>query len=401
MNRHICTTCLMALVLTGCPRREEGAAPANTSSPSKSGEPEPHQDERAEHEALPSKVRLSDDVVKAAGIRLAPVASLSLPATVNLTGEVVADPDRAARVAARVSGRVVEVRFKEGERVKAGALLAIIESPELARARADHLAARARAEAAKLNVERLGRVAAKGLAAGQDVENARAEARSLEAAAEASRLTLLAFGPGAADAAADGARLALRAPIDGFVLRRDAIRGQTVTDAHVLAEIADLDRAYFLGRLFEKDLARVKQGAAAEVRLNAYPTDVLQGTVESIGKQLDPAARTVVARIVVANREGLLKVGLFGTATVVMTGPAAAMLRLVVPLGAVTKIADRDVVFVRHPDGDYEVHPVTLGRSAAGKVEVLSGLREGEQVVVEGAFTLKSAVLKSTFGEED
>ena len=96
-----------------------------------------------------------------------------------------------------------------------------------------------------------------------------------------------------------------------------------------------------------------------------------------------------------------LKVGLFGTATVVMTGPQATAPRLVVALGAVTKLVHRDVVFVHHADGDFELHPVTLGRSAAGKVEVISGLLEGELVVTEGVFTLKSAVLKSTFGEED
>jgi cobalt-zinc-cadmium efflux system membrane fusion protein len=81
-------------------------------------------------------------------------------------------------------------------------------------------------------------------------------------------------------------------------------------------------------------------------------------------------------------------------------GPAQPR-REVVPLTAVTKVADRDVVFVLQPDGDFEVHPVTLGRTAGSRVEILSGLREGERIVVEGVFTLKSAVLKSTFGQEE
>jgi len=74
---------------------------------------------------------------------------------------------------------------------------------------------------------------------------------------------------------------------------------------------------------------------------------------------------------------------------------------VVVPLTAVTKVADRDVVFVLQPDGDFEVHPVTLGRTAGMRAEVLTGLRAGELTVVEGVFTLKSAVLKGTFGEEE
>ena len=74
---------------------------------------------------------------------------------------------------------------------------------------------------------------------------------------------------------------------------------------------------------------------------------------------------------------------------------------MVVPHSAVTEVADKKVVFVRQPDDDFEVHRVTLGASAGGKVEIISGLRQGEQVVIDGVFTLKSTVLKSTFGEED
>jgi len=96
-----------------------------------------------------------------------------------------------------------------------------------------------------------------------------------------------------------------------------------------------------------------------------------------------------------------VKVGLFGTARVVVGPAEGATRRVVVPLTAVTKVAQRDVVFVRHPDGDFELHPVTVGRSAGGRVEILGGLRVGEQVVVAGVFTLKSAILKGTFGEEE
>jgi cobalt-zinc-cadmium efflux system membrane fusion protein len=178
------------------------------------------------------------------------------------------------------------------------------------------------------------------------------------------------------------------------------VSGQSVDAEHVILALGDLEHAYFLGRLFEKDLSRVKAGASAEVRLNAYPTEVFDGTVETIGKQLDPAARTVTARILVHNHKDLLKVGLFGTARVV-TGPAAAQGKhVVVPLTAVTRLGEKDVVFVRQPDGDFEVHPVTLGNTAASRVEILGGLREGEVVVVDGVFTLKSAILKGTFGEE-
>jgi len=156
-----------------------------------------------------------------------------------------------------------------------------------------------------------------------------------------------------------------------------------------------------VARLFEKNLAAVSVGKRADVRLNAYPDQAFTGTVESISRQMDPTARTVVARIALKSRSELLKIGLFGTARVVVDGQGEGMRRLLIPTEAVTRLEERSVVFVGHPEGEFEVHPVTLGTSSGGLVEVLAGLREGEQVVTEGVFTLKSVVLKSSFGEED
>ena len=389
-----------ALSWIGCsapstPRQEASKQAAGSAAVDAGGE---HKDEPEEHEQLPSRVRLSDQVIASAGVKVAPVAVEALPFTVALTGELISDPDRTAKVAARVSGRVAAVYVKEGDRVKPGALLAVIESSELARARAALTSAQAKARAAHQNLERLQRVADKGLVSGQEVSSAQAETAAIDAELHAARQTLSAFG---AEAGADGARMELHTQVGGFVLARDAMRGQTVTPEHVAFVVADLDKAYFTARLFEKDIARVKAGAAAEVRLNAYPNEVFLGRVETVGRALDPATRTVLARIALANRNDLLKVGLFGTANVVVADAGPRTPRPVVPLSAITRIADHDCLFVHEPDGDFEVHHVTLGRSAGGKVEVVAGLRAGEQVAIDGVFTLKSAVLKSTFGDED
>jgi len=411
---------VVAGLALACPRRPVAEAPAAVgavstpaapggasggvtavSSPGARGLPR-HEDESQRHEELPTKVRLSPEVVRGAGIQMAPARLDSLPTTVDLTGEIAADPDRSARLAARVPGRIIEVKAKEGDRVKAGQVIAILESPELARARAGLAAASARAKAARLNASRLESLASHALASGQEVAAATAEAAALDAEVAAARQTLDAFGQRAEPAPGGGtARVTIRTPLGGFVLSRDGVQGQTVAPEYVIAVVGDLDRAYFLGRLFEKDLARVKVGAAVDVRLNAYPNEVFKGTIETIGRQLDPAARTVTARILVGNHGDLIKVGLFGTARVVV-GPAEAQAKhVVVPLTAVTRLANKDVVFVRQPDGDFELHAVTVGRSAEGRVEILGGLRAEEAVVVDGVFTLKSAILKGTFGEED
>jgi len=120
-----------------------------------------------------------------------------------------------------------------------------------------------------------------------------------------------------------------------------------------------------------------------------------------LGKQIDPTARTLVARIALTNRGDLLRLGMFGTARVATGEQADRKSVLVVPRDAVTAIGDKTVVFVQQPDGDYDVHEVVLGEEALGKVRVVSGLREHELVVVDGVFTLKSAVMKSAFGEAE
>lgn len=407
-------TCTIALVVVswGCSKGGgDGARPVEHPATKRittakgedasSSAPASHKDEAEEHEELPTKVRLPPSVVRSAGIKTSPATLDSLPATVDLTGEIAVDPDRSAQLAARVAGRIVDVRVKEGDRVKAGEAIAVLDSPELARARATLAGVAARGRSARLNSERLKSLEAKALASGQEVAAADAEAAALDADVGAARQTLAALGQAAEQAQGRGARVSIRTPLAGFVLSRDAVQGQSVNAEHIIAVIGDLDQVYFLGRLFEKDLAKVKTGATTEVRLNAYPSEVFEGTIETIGRQIDAAARTVTARILVRNHGDLVKVGLFGTARVVTGSAEARTKRVVVRNAAVTRVANKDVVFVRQHDGDFELHPVTLGRAAAGQVEILSGLRAGEAVVVDGVFSLKSAILKQTFGEED
>jgi cobalt-zinc-cadmium efflux system membrane fusion protein len=160
----------------------QGKAPPAAAPPPKE-EPHPAEAEQheAEHEGLPKKVHLEAQVVKNAGIKTTPALLDSLPATVDLTGELASDPDRTARLTARVPGRILEVRAKEGARVKAGDVIAVLDAPELARARAAFASATARARSARLAADRLGNLEAKSLAPGQEVANARAEAAALEA----------------------------------------------------------------------------------------------------------------------------------------------------------------------------------------------------------------------------
>jgi cobalt-zinc-cadmium efflux system membrane fusion protein len=388
---------LLALGVSSCDREPESAADQHADPPSPGSEPA-HRDE-AEHEELPQRVRLDPAVIRDARIQTAPVVREVLASTIDLPGEVASDPDRTARVSALLPGRIDAVLFREGQAVKKGDLLVRIKVPELGKAKASLAATAARASAARTNADRLHALSEKRLAANQEVLAAKAEADALTAEARAAEEQLAALGTSLTGSG--NSELALRAPVTGIVISRNAVVGQPVAAEQMLATIADLSEVWFLGSVFEKSLAKLRIGAAAEVQLNAYPEQRFAGTVDYLSQQIDPTARTITARIRLANRDDLLRLGLFGVARVDTGDEAKNRLVLVVPRSAVTDIGQKQAVFVRQPDGDFDVHEVVLGESALGKVEIVSGLREGEQVVVEGVFTLKSAVLKSTFGEDD
>lgn len=358
--------------------------------------------EHSDHEALANRVKLSAKIMQKAKLKFTKAVQKHLAATLDLTGEVVADPDARAVVTARIAARIVDVSFRENDKVTAGQALVVLESGELARARAALTSAEAKLQAALRQLERLETLSTKGLSSGQEIELARADKAAVSAEAIAARQTLMAFGHNALDGTADAARLTIVAPVAGRILSRQAVRGESVSAERVLAEIANLDSAYFQARVFEKDLAAIGNGSKAEVRLNAFTDTVFVGKVESVGRQVDPNTRTVLARVRIENQNDRLKVGLFGTARIVDSlSSASQKTSLVVPLSAVTDLAGKRVVFVRTADGEFEVHEVTLGRTAEGEAQVLSGLRLDEEVVYDGVFTLKSAVLKNTFGEEE
>ena len=284
---------LVILTLSACPR--PGVDPQVP--PQADGVEDPGH----AHEELPTSVTLDPEVIAAAGIRVEKATRAKLTQTLNLPGEIVADPDRSARVSALVAGKIEQVLVKEGERVSRGQTLATLRIPDLGRLRSLAAATSGRAQAARMNSKRVGELEGRGLASAQAALEADTEARALEAEAAAMRDQLVALG--ADDRTA--ALVPLRAPVAGTVVMRNAIVGQAVTPEIDLFAIADLDEVWFVARVFERDLGRLREKASAEVVLNAYPDDRFAAAVDAIGKQVDSTARTLTARLQVKNKAQL------------------------------------------------------------------------------------------------
>lgn len=374
----------LALACSGSTRRDDSARrPTDDAGAEKS-------------EGMPTRVHLSEAVVRDANIVTQAVGLEVLASSLVLTGEVAADPDRSAKVASPVAGRLQEVSFKEGTLVKRGDAMAVVRAPELGNLRAAYAATGDRARAARANADRLKELASERLAATQAQLDAEAQAHALELEGRALGQQLATMGAGSKPGAS---ALTVFAPLGGSVLTRDAVVGQAVTTDQTLATISDLAEVLFLARVYEKDLGRIRVGAAAAVEVSAHPAEMFDGHVEYLGQQIDPVSRTFLARVRLRNRGDLLRIGLFGTARVTTAEAAVQRALPVLPRSAVTLIGDQPTVFVLE-EGDYVARGVTLGSGVGDRVEARSGIKEGDRVVVRGAFAVKSALLKSTLAAE-
>ena len=142
----------------------------------------------------------------------------------------------------------------------------------------------------------------------------------------------------------------------------------------------------------------MRTGSPAEITLAALPGQKLRGEVDWVGREVDAHSRTVPIRIVLPNAGGQLKPGMFATAWVTTGGEGERV--VAVPTAALQRMDDQWVVFLPRGEGRFEVRPVERGRDLGNEVAVLSGLKPGERVVVEGAFILRAEAEKNEGGAE-
>jgi RND family efflux transporter MFP subunit len=180
--------------------------------------------------------------------------------------------------------------------------------------------------------------------------------------------------------------LTLYAPISGFVMERNAFPKQRVNADTVLYTVADLSKVWVVADIYEYEAANVRLGQEATLQLDYLPGHVFRGSVSYILPQVDPATRTLKARIQFDNPDFALKPDMYGQVEL-RTGGAR---RLVVPPSAVLNSGERQVVFVDRGNGFFEPRNVQIGEQTDGKVEIRSGLKPGERIVTSGNFLIDS-----------
>ncbi|MCS6319218.1 MAG: efflux RND transporter periplasmic adaptor subunit [Nitrospira sp.] len=338
-------------------------------------------------------VQLTDPEIARAGIEVITVKKEPFTYHREFPATVQANENELAEVTTLIRGRVVEVLVDVGQDVKKGERLALLDSTDLGMAEGAYLKAVARQHEAQLAFERAENLHEHRAISLAELQRREAEMKTARADAReaAHRLTLLGVP------AQELQRLereqtirsdvAVRAPFAGRVIMRNITRGEVVETSRNCFTIADLSDVWVVASVPEKDVRFIRPKDRVHVMVPAYPHGLFSGTVTYVSDVLDPSTRTMRVRVTVLNPDRALKPEMFAMVRVFGSPQPEA---LAVPLTAVQQDGTGKLLFVRPSDNRFESSRVVLGDELDGKSLVLEGLHEGEDVVVKGAFAIKS-----------
>jgi cobalt-zinc-cadmium efflux system membrane fusion protein len=344
------------------------------------------------HQHGPQMIKIAPDMMRDLRVTTGKAQARAAGETVSALGELHVNEDAYAEIAAPVSARVIKVLARPGDEVKAGQVLAELNSPELGEGRAEVEAARSRLEIARKNTERKRGLAADRLIPGRELIEAESALSEADAAYKVAASSLRKFGGAAGDNA-----LAIKAPLAGTIIERTVVVGQLADPSKTLFRVGDLSTLWLLAHVFERDAVRVQTGATGTASFAALPGKTTPAVIKWIGREVDKSSRTIEIRLDVPNPDGNLRPGMSATVALPLGEPGSAPV-VVIPAAAVQRVGASWAVFIPRGPGEFAIRKIGRGRDLSGEVEVLSGLKPGDEVVVDGAFLLKAEADKASGG---
>jgi Cu(I)/Ag(I) efflux system membrane fusion protein len=351
-------------------------APAPAPAPPASREHAGHEGHASGHEGLPgyAPVEVPAARQQLLGIRTAPVSRKRVEKTIRTVGVVQTDETRTSHVHVKFEGFIEDIYVNfVGRTVRKGQPLFKIFSRDVLAAEQEYLSSRAALANVPPGVGEAPRAAAQQLV-------------------QASRERLRLFDvPTSVLAQIDRSGVAERAitilaPRTGTVIEKQAIAGLAVTPMMHLFVIADLSRVWVVADVYERDMAPVRVGQTASMRLDALPGQSFDGKTTFVSPVVDQTTRTAKVRFEFDNRKGALRPGMYATVELGSTAGEG----LVVPSDAVIDTGERKVVFVAAGNGVFEPRAIETGAALDGEYEVVAGLHDGDVIATNGQFLLDS-----------
>lgn len=381
----------------------DGTGAANAKSGAKHEDHDDHDGHDAHdgHDDHGGGVSLTESQMDAFDVRMAAVSGGPIAITIERPAEVVYDENRLAHVVPRVGGIVAAVNASEGDAVIEGQVLAVLESRELADAKAIYLASLERLELAEDNYARAEALIDKRIVSEKTFLTAKTDFAEARINLRSARQKLFALGVNknrlkeiTEEADADLTQYIMRAPLGGTVVRRHLARGESVDTDREAFIIADVSTVWVDISVYPHDRERVKAGQAVAILTESGVE--AEGTIAFVMPFVSEETRTANARVVLSNEDMRLRPGMFVTAAIAVE-EAPAKVRI--PATALQTHEGQDIVFVRGEEGRFTPRPVSIGRRNGHHAEVVAGLEPGEAVVTEGAFIVKSQLAKSGFDD--
>lgn len=333
-------------------------------------------------------VRLTSGQLKEFGVTFGVVEQRTLTSESRVAGVVTVDESRLSQVVPKFAGFIERLHVNAtGQPVRRGQALAEVFSPNLVAAQQELLLA----DQLQRDVDRS---AIPGVPGGTADLVASAKRRlQLWDVSDAQIAEVLRTGR-------VRRTLTLYAPASGIVLEKKVMQGQAISAGDQLYTIADLSQVWVEVSLRESDAAAVRSGTSADIELAGLPGRRFKGRVTYVYPTLDPASRSIRARVVVSNGDAVLKPGMY--ATVRLSTPHRSV--LAIPTSALLRTGDRTVAFMDMGGGELMPMDITVGSTAGEYTEVLSGLDADTRVVTSAQFLLDSEsnlgeVMKSMLGQ--
>jgi len=317
----------------------------------------------------------------------------------SLAGKVAYGEDRYSKISSPLQGRVVEVRAHLGDRVKAGAVLLVVDSPDIAQAYSEYVKEHSDLQYATRSYELAKDLYANKALPLKDLKQAENELVKARAEFRRAKERLLSLRISAEeldkplDKQQITSRFEMKSPLTGIVVERAVTPGQSVGGDvnQVLFTVADLDMLQVVADVYERDLALVKEGQFAKVKVEAYPDINFPATVASIGDVVDPTSRTIKLRAWVNNQDHRLKPEMFARLHL-QVGDATRI--LVVPKEAVLESDGKQFVYVVDDSNRYTKREVKVSNFTPDQMRVLEGLTPGQRIVTKGAVLIKGQEVK-------
>ncbi|MBF0173695.1 MAG: efflux RND transporter periplasmic adaptor subunit [Magnetococcales bacterium] len=329
-------------------------------------------------------VRISMDKVQKMGVKTEVATLRSLKKSTRAVGTVQVDERKLQVVTLKYEGWIEKLHANAtGQAVRRGQSLMEIYSPALVLAQQEYVAAiKARKSLAVADAETRAtadELAESALIRLRNWDISEDQIKRLRTSGEIRRT------------------LSVHSPMNGIILEKVAIQGMRAMPGEMLYRMVDLSTVWVVADVFEQDIGSVREGQSAEVTLRAMPGKTFSGKVSFIYPTLSTETRTVQVRIELANPDNLLRPALYATVNLATSDSADKV--LTVPDSAVLDSGSRQVVLVDRGEGLFEPRPVKAGGKGDGYIEIIEGLREGENVVVRANFLIDAeANLRSALG---